>query len=222
MVDPYAPPEHPATPPPTPAAGAVPWKVSRTFPPVCLKCGGEAATTRHVRLGIGAKSTSLGALGGVFGAMIAQQLRHGGPLLLPIVFVAIAVVGAIAYAVHRRTVHVELDLPLCGRHDDEWTEGANLGRRLVAGLVIAAVSVVAGAMFDVAFLLGVGVVGFLGLIVAVFVLRPARRYVSATALVDDVVHLAGVAPEAALALEKAALEKAARKRPKKARAGDEC
>lgn len=214
MADPYAPPKHAATPPPAGPPGTVPWSVARPLPAVCLKCGAdEALTTRHVRLGIGATSTSLGALGGVFGAMIAQQLRGSGALLLPIVVVGVAVMGGIAYFVHQRTVHVELDLPLCKRHDAEWDEGLSFGRRLLGALVLAGLAVGAGALFDVAFLLGVGIVGFLGTIVAAWVLRPGRRYVSATALADDVVHLAGVAPEAAEVLAKAARKKAKKPRP---------
>lgn len=215
MVDRYAPPEQASTPPAP--ANTVPWNVTRPLPSLCLKCGSEEGVTlRHVRLGIGAKSTSLGALGGVFGAMIAQQLRGNGVLLVPIVLVAVAAIGGIAFFVHRRTVHVELDLPLCERHDAEWDEGATLGRRLASGLVIAALVVGAGWLLDATFLLGAGIAGFFGLIVAALVLRPARRYVAAAGLVGEIVHLTGVGPEAA-----EALAKAARKKPKKSRATSE-
>lgn len=213
LADPYAPPKHASTPAASTPTGAVQWPVARPFPAVCLKCGGdEAMTTRHVRLSIGATSTSLGALGGVFGAMIAQQLRGNGALLVPIVVVTVAVMGGIAVFVRRRMVHVELALPLCERHDAEWTEGQAIGRRLLAALVLSGLAAIAGALFDVAFLIGLGVVGFFGTLIGALVVRPARRYVTATALVEDVVTLAGVAPEAAEVLSKAARKKAKKPR----------
>ncbi len=213
MVDRYAPPQHEPAPPAP--AGTVPWNVARPLPSVCLKCGSDEATTlRHVRLAIGPKSTSLGALGGVFGAMIAQQLRGNGILLVPILVFAAVAIGALAFFARRRTVYVELDLPLCERHDTEWDDGETLGRRLALGMVVAALAVGAGALFDTAFLLGTGIAGFVGALVAALVLRPARRYVAAASLVGEVVHLTGVGPEAAAALAKAGRKKAQRSRAK--------
>ncbi len=174
---------------------------------------------RRERFAVGASSTASGAAGGVMGAMIAQQLRHDRGLLLPLLAVAVALVTVVYFVSKSRTQYVELDIPLCARHDAEWSEGITLRRNAVVVLLAGGLGAAVGYALDVPFLLGTGLVAFVGSIVLVFAAKLPSRFVQVVALQEGVASLTGVAQQAIDAMTEPSRKKP-RRRKKKDAAGE--
>jgi hypothetical protein len=204
--NPYTPPESVTAPasqaavPPPPGANAVAFDTSRPFPRVCLKCAAPPPlTSRHERMSVGAASKASGALGGVFAATLMSTRRVAPDLFWPLLLIGLVVVIGVAAVMQKKAHVVELALPLCEGCNDRWTRGIGLRRWILLVLGVSMATMLLGVAADAMGLVVLGGILFVADIVVAFATGLAKRFIGAVGIDGTVVHLTGVAPEAATA-----------------------
>lgn len=185
------------------------------LPKLCLKCGTtEGVARRPKTYTVGTASSAAGGIGGVLGASLARSMRDEEPILLvAVVTVIIALVGAGAWLVQRAAKKVELEVPLCDACLSRAAEGELLRTRLLIGLGASFVVLGAGwALSSTPVLVGGGLL-FAVALVATFAAKLPSYFLVTPAITEKAVSF-----KLEPGLAERVLERIARREAKKQKA----